>query len=149
MDQPLNAFTFATKGVVSSLDPLLLNEQSLARMTNGRLHRQLPRTRCKFREVPIEGNTELLNEWRTLALQGAMFFNPAKGQGALTFGKDLSQIMEASGGRKFSLSIVGRGAGTTATLTEQTEGIEHDPYVHLVWWTQAENYARASVFISL
>ena len=44
MDQPLYAFRFATKGVVSSLDPLLINEQSLARMTNGRLHRQLQKT---------------------------------------------------------------------------------------------------------
>lgn len=141
MDASQYAFKFATKGVVSALDPLLLNQQSLARMTNGRLHRQLPRTRYKFREVPIEGNLELIDDWRALAVQGAMFFNPAKGQGALTFGKDLSQIMEGSGGRKFSLAITGRGGATKATLTEHTDGVTHDPYVHLVWWTQAENYA--------
>jgi hypothetical protein len=135
------AYTFGTKGVVSALDPLLLNQQSLSRATNMRLHRQLPRTRYKFREIPISGNTPLIDEWRTLPVQGAMFFNPAKGQGALDFGSDLSQIMEASGGRKFSLSIVGRGSNTKATLVERTEGITHDPYVHLTWWSQAENFA--------
>lgn len=132
---------FATRGVVSALDPLLLDEQSLARLTNGRLHKQLPRTRYKFREVALAGNTDLIDEWRALPVQGAMFFNPAKGQGALTFGKDLAQIVEASGGRKFSLAIAGRGSSTKARLEERTEGITHNPYVHLSWWTQAENYA--------
>lgn len=139
--ETITAFRFATKGVVSALDPLLLGEQMVARMTNGRLLKQLPRTRCKFREIPLTGTDELIKEWRTLPLQGATFYNPAKGQGALTFGKDQSQIMEASGGRKFSLMVIGRGAATTARLVEKTNGIGHSPYVHLVWWCVAENYA--------
>jgi hypothetical protein len=98
MSKPQYSHKFATRGVVSALDPLLLDEQSLARLTNGRLHKQIPRTRYKLREIPFTGNTDLIDEWRTLPVQGAMFFNPAKGQGALTFGKDLSQIVEASGG---------------------------------------------------
>ena len=143
MDPSAFAFQFATKGVVSALDPLLLSEQMISRMTNGRLHRQLPRTRYKCREIPIDGNVEAIDEWRTLPSQGAMFFNPAKGQGAITFGNDSSQIVEACAGRKFSLSVVGRGPTSRATLTEQTAGISHNPYAHLVWWTQAENYALA------
>ncbi len=100
MDPSAFAFQFATKGVVSALDPLLLSEQMISRMTNGRLHRQLPRTRYKCREIPIDGNVEAIDEWRTLPSQGAMFFNPAKGQGAITFGNDSSQIVEACAGRK-------------------------------------------------
>lgn len=137
---PVVAFRFATRGVVSALDPVLLSEQSLARMTNGRLHRQLPRTRFKMREIPIDGPEALVPEWRTLACQGASFYNPAKGQGAQTFGKDQAQIVEASDGRKFNLIITGRGSATRARLAEQTGAVPHDPYVHLVWWCQAENY---------
>ncbi len=140
MSTAQHSFKFATRGTISALDPLLLSEQSLARATNMRLHKQLPRTRYKFREIPIKGFTPLIDEWRTLATQGATFFNPSKGLGAQAFGQDLSYIMEASDGRKFSLLINGRGSQTTAHLDERTNGVTHDPYVHLVWWTQAENY---------
>lgn len=140
MSTAFQSFRFATRGTVSALDPLLVSEQMLSRATNMRLHRQLPRTRFKFREIPIKGFTPLIEEWRTLACQGAAFFNPAKGAAAEAFGQDLSYVMEASAGRKFSLLITGRGSQTTAKLEERTNGITHDPYVHLVWWTQAENY---------
>ena len=137
-DAPELSFAFAVRGMNGSVDPALLPVNAVARMVNCRLEGQLPRTRYRFRELPVEGDA--LEVWATSNSQGAIYHNPAKGQGAISFAQDQAQIVEASGGGKFSLSIIGSGGRSRATVRDISGGLKHRADVHLAWLTPAEKF---------
>lgn len=136
---------FVPGGCNTALDPALLENTSFARGVNVRLERQLPRTRPGARVVPLVGFDEAVVEaFGTLNVQGAVVFNPGKGQGTQIFGEDRARIVVASGGRKFALNVRGRGLETVAEVEEITgEGAAQRAGVHLVWFEQAERYLIA------
>ena len=49
------SFANVALGMNGSVDPAILPKTAVARMVNCRLHGQFPRTRYRFRELPVEG----------------------------------------------------------------------------------------------
>jgi len=144
-DRDTIGVSFSPKGMDAALDPSLVPSDAVARATNMRLEKQLWRTRFAVREVPFypanDTDVDTLATWRGLNHQGAMFYNPSRGQGALVFGKDKSSIMQSAGGRKYRILVVGRGPKTGLCLEDVTGAATSDPALHLAWWAQAEKYA--------
>lgn len=141
MSTPEMMFVFPSAGMNGSADPVSLALQAYAVGTNVRLDQKKIRTRYGWRAVRIEcGDPDVVKAWRTLNTQGATFFNPAKGQGALVFGRDEGSIVEVAGGRRFHLVPSGSGLSTVATLSEITGATPATESDHLAWLGQAECY---------
>lgn len=127
-------FDFAVDGVNDSVHPGLLTRNSLARMTNCRLHKQFPTTRYG---VKVHKLGEDAKEFRSLNIQGACFYNPALGQSQLSFGPDQSGILVSAGGKKFHITF---GANDIISVSDETNDKIGVPDSHLAWIYQAENY---------
>lgn len=140
-DRPEPAFYYASKGMDSSTNPALLDAQHFARATNVQIKNQIPTTRPGFHTLRVD-NSE---EFKSLNVQGASFFNPAKGQSAQSFASDLSSIVVSAGGQKFHLVIEDARPGiATASVRNVTgAGLAHDPKWHLSYLSQCENYMIA------
>ncbi len=132
------SFANVALGMNGSVDPAILPKTAVARMVNCRLHGQFPRTRYRFRELPVEGDA--VKEWQAANTQGAIYHNPAKGQGAIAFAQDQAQIVEAAGGSKYGISIVGSGGRSRAIVSDISGGLHHRADVHLAWLTPAEKF---------
>lgn len=133
------AFYQVEGGQNSTSDPSRLNEQQAARLVNCRILNGMPTTRFGARLLPAFG--EAAEVFATENVQGAMFYNPAEGQGAVSFGIDESVILASCGGRKLVLSLEGRDMQSKCVVTEETNGVRGDANLHLAFWSQWENYA--------
>lgn len=110
------------------------------RASNVMIVGECPTTRYGLVFHNLAGDVAGLN---TLNIQGALFFNPAEGQGALSFSQDQPMIVASVGGRKFAIRFEGEGVESKLTAEEITNGFLSDPQAHLVYWSQWENYALA------
>lgn len=126
------------KGGMNAADPPhRIATNQVARMVNCQLLNQLPTTRPGVRFVPMRGAEK---EWVSLEnIQGAIFFNPAAGQGGIRLGPANSSIATAVGGRKFLAKISGRRHATEAEIVEITGRAATDRNLHLVYWCQWED----------
>lgn len=125
---------FAADGVNDSVYPGLLTRNSVARMTNCRLHKQFPTTRHGFKALPLGPDA---NEFRRLNIQGATFYNPTLGQSQQSFGPDQASIVCSAGGKKFHFSF---GANDIVSCSDETHDLAGVADSHLAWIFQAENY---------
>jgi hypothetical protein len=138
---PEPAFLYAVKGMDSASNSALLSQQSYARATNVQIKNQLPTTRpghALFKTSGAEG-------FEDLNVQGASFYNAAKGQSAQTFAEDLSSVVIAAGGLKFHLKIedTAPGVATAAMVNVTGDGLQHDAKWHLSYLAQCENFMLA------
>lgn len=144
-DTPQIGASFSAGGMDAALDPALLGAERASRAVNLRLEGQFWRTRSGVREIPFlvrdDVEAAAFEEWQRLNHQGAMFYNPSRGQSALSFGSDSSSIMQCAAGRKFRIQLVGSGSQTFARLEEVTGTAASDDKLGLAWWAQAEKYA--------
>lgn len=138
------AFFCPVQGMMGAGDASRVSQQAYRRATNVVLRDELPTSRPGVRVMAFESDSIAADFFRVNNMQGAKFFNPAKGQGGLVLGKDLSMIVVANGGRKFTLHLDGDGGSTRARLEEITGGYLTSSLVHLAWWCVAENYAIAT-----
>jgi hypothetical protein len=146
MDETQVALTAFTGGMNGGLNPLLLPENTMSRTVNCQSRDQLLTTRIGCRSIPINGDEVLSG----LNIQGACWFNPAKGQSQQTFAKDLSRIVLAAGGRKFEFVFTGAKARLAQSVVKEITGVdeEENPLIqkaslHLVWMFPAEIYVIA------
>lgn len=141
MATPVTFFQSLKDGMNDGVNPALLPVSSCARLTNAQILDQLATTRPGIRVLPFKGR-EILKD---LAIQGAIFYNPAKGMSQQSFTADLSRIVMSAGGRKFEIRVRGSSAGSAvAEVTDVTgPGLEMNPDLHLCWLYQAETYAIA------
>lgn len=127
-------FSFVVDGVNDSVHPALLPPTSVARMTNCRIKDQLPTTRYGVRAHKLGQDS---TEFRKLNIQGAAFYNPTLGSSQQSFGPDLASIVSSAGGKKYHISF---GPTGVVSVSDETNGVEGVPTVHLAWLYQAENY---------
>lgn len=136
------AFFLPSGGMNGALSPEAVQQTQYCRGVNIAIRRQLPGTRPGI--VIHNIGSQDANVENAIALgnvQGARFFNPAKGQGGLVQGANNPTILLASAGRKYALRITGRGALAKVEADEITNGHAGDRQLHLAWWATAENYA--------
>ena len=129
--------SYGQRGVNSALNPFLLSADQVHKATNCRLSKQMWRTRYGVREMKLVGNDAALAEYQVGNTQGAIYYNPARGQGALVFGDDLGQIAESSAGKMFTLRLFGSDA---LEVRDISGGLQSPRHLHLAWLCQAENY---------
>lgn len=131
---------FPMEGMNSRANASLLPETSYARATNVTLEKGMLTTRPGIRALHTKGGgTE---QFSVSGVQGAIPYNPAKGQSAIAFGNDQSSLLVAAGGRKFHVTFEGN-RGQVANVEDVTTIEASDPSLHLVWLFQAENYVLA------
>lgn len=134
-DTPEIAFQYPSGGMNGSGVSSRVPPAQTRRQTNVQLVDEIPTTRPRVIVHDLPGDIAGLN------IQGAKYFNPAKGQDALSNSSGGPQILIAAGGRKFTLSVSGEGIQTELAVTEITNGLKSNPAFHLAWWETAENYA--------
>lgn len=140
MPQQTHFFDYPTAGMASAANPSRIGRDRYSRATNVCLDKELPTTRFGVREIPFD--SDIIGDAN---IQGAAFYNPAKGQSAAQIGKDFSSILLVAGGRKFHLVVSGRkAANATCSVSEVTNVEASNPSLHLSWIFQAENYAIAN-----
>lgn len=140
------AFLYPSSGMNGAGCSSRLSQQTYRRGTNVALQDELPSTRPRVRIYDFESATSGALDAEFFAVnnvQGAHFFNPAKGQGGLVLAESNAQIMCANGGRKFSISLEGTGTSTRALVKDVSGDFVTSKMLHLVWWVAAENYAIA------
>ena len=136
------AFLYPSRGMNGAGVATRLDQSQFRRATNVALVDELPTTRPGVRVYdPVGADSEF---FKANNVQGAKFFNPAKGQGGLTLGKDHSQILVANGGRKFSLTVEGKGGSTVIRLAQIPGNLLTSRMLHLVYWDGWENFAIAT-----
>jgi len=121
----------------SAVNAFLLTSEQVYKAVNCRLSGQMWRTRYGIREMELKGEKEVVSAYRIGNTQGAIYYNPAQGQGALIFGDDLAQIAESSAGKMFTLQLDGNYA---LKVSDVSNGLQSPRHVHLAWICQAENY---------
>lgn len=145
-DVDVVAFLYPSAGMNGAGLSNRLPVSQYRRATNVCIDDELPTTRPGVRIHALTNETEnsgAAEFVRVNNVQGAMFFNPAKGQGGLILGKDQSQIALAAGGRKYSIVVDGVGPLTTAKVKDISGAVVTSSLLQLVWWKAAENYALA------
>lgn len=137
------ALQFVAGGMNAALNPTNLPDTQYARATNVEIRDQRPSTRRGVRVLPFSETTEKDQEnFQCLNFQGAMFYNPAKGQSQISFAKDDARIMCSIGGRRFEVVPTETQPRSSEVLVEEITGVQQgDPNFHTAWWYQAENYA--------
>lgn len=140
-DQPEPAFLYPVQGMDSTSNPALLTQQQYARATNVQIKNQLPTTRPGFHVMDIAGD----EGFRDLNVQGACFYNPAKGQSAQSFAEDLSSVVISAGGLQWFLKVDDAQPGVAKGIIENVtgDGLAHDAKWHLSYLAQCENYMVA------
>lgn len=137
---------FASEGMNGSLSPALIGERAFASATNVMIDGQLPTTRLGCRQVPLTGDDA--EAFKSENFQGAVFYNPAKGQSGQTFSEESASIVLSAGGRKFQIvpSTSTNPRKSTATVDDVTgdENLRTSRDFHLVHLFQAENYVIGS-----
>lgn len=136
---------FGTKGMNSAVDPFLLGPDQVHKAVNCRLSKQAWRTRYGIRAMRLCGDADTVQTYREGNTQGAIYYNPARGQGALVFGDDISSIAESSGGQMFALESAGKYCFNVRDISG---GLRSPRHVHLAWLCQAENYLFRSDDVS-
>ena len=96
-DAPVVVLAHCVGGQNSALDPALLPGTQAAKLINCQIDQQLITTRFGTRFLPVSGD----QGWRTENIQGAKFYDPAKGQGTQVFSDDSASIILAAGGNKY------------------------------------------------
>ena len=117
-------------GMDSGVQPLLLNRNQAAFITNGTVRQTFISPRPSYRKMNLDfgGNTTLQANVETRLWQGGCFYNPDFGNQGL---------MAAIAGRLFQFSI----AGNTATVTDRTIPGDPNPATPVqAWLWQSENY---------
>lgn len=131
-------------GMNGASDPARLDERFWCRSSNVALRDELPSTRPRVRIYKLEPEAEgdlAADDARPDNVQGAIFFNPAKGQGARANGKDYSQLLASIGGKKYRLTVEGVSAATRVLLKNISGRFNQPSLLHLAWIGAAENYA--------
>lgn len=135
------AFTDVTGGTSSVEAPNRILPNQVAQMVNCTIDKGLPRTRPGVIVMPLRGDAaEFVAENN---VQGCIAYNPAMGQGGLTFGKDQTMLALASGGRKLVARIIGTEASAVGEIEDITNGLFTNSNLHLVWLNQWENHLLA------
>lgn len=118
---------------------------NFAKGINVQIRRQTVATRPGVRVIPYLFQDSVAEEFPALNLQGAQYYNPARGLGLLQISQnDSGYILVAAAGRKFSLLYQEAGADKRMVVVDET-GVEPSREdLQLVWWEQAENYALAA-----
>lgn len=145
-DQDEIAFLYPSSGMNGAGCSTRVSSSQYRRATNVTLEDELPTTRPGVRVHKFgnaDENSTAAEFFRINNVQGARFFNPAKGQGGIVLAESHSQIVVACGGRKFSVCLKGSGASTQVVLSDITGIFATTNLLHLVWWVDAENYAIA------
>jgi hypothetical protein len=133
------AFYLASGGQDGASQAARLPSNQFARGVNIAISKTVPGTRPRIRVIPLSGPGA--EAYATENVQGATFFNPAQGQGAVAAGRDESMLLCSSGGKKLVFRFTGRGTQTKAAIEEVGNGYVSSPDVHLAYWSQWENYA--------
>lgn len=131
------------KGGMNAADPPhRIATNQVASMVNCQLVDQLPTTRPGTRVVPLSGPASEFVAGSNN--QGALFFNPAMGQGGIQLAQSNSHIAVAVGGRKFLTDIIGRRHATRGEISEITDAAETNRMLHLVYWGAWEDLLLAN-----
>lgn len=124
-------------GMDAARDAALLDARAVAEAVNVESHGQMLRTRPGVRlhdlGLPAGAN-----------LQGAIHYNPGKGQSQQSFGEDRSVLFFVAAGRKyFCAPSLDRPENTKLSIEDVTggDGFAGPASLHLAWVYQAENYA--------
>lgn len=131
----------ANGGMNSADPPHKIEPNQYARGTNVAIVEGLPTTRMGARVVPMSGADGAFVAVNNV--QGSRYFNPAKGQGGISFAADNSMLALACGGRKYVVMIRGRNGTSKAELKDITSGLFTNSIFHLVWWGAWENFLIA------
>jgi len=129
---------FPVDGMNSRANPAVLPETAYSRATNVAIERELATTRPGIRFLPLSGGG--VTEFQNSNVQGAIPYNPAKGQSALTLGADFSSLLVVAGGRKFHITFSG-SRDHEANVEDVTAIEPQNPETLVAWAYQAENYA--------
>lgn len=127
----------------AALNPVNLPDSFYSRAVNVQLHDQRPTTRRGVKVLPFKNTDDKVRKaFQEDNFQGAMFYNPSKGQSSISFSKDASRIMASVGGKRYQVITQEIQPGNNAVSVEEVAGLKQgNPDLHLAWWYQAENYA--------
>jgi hypothetical protein len=129
---------YPVDGMNSRANPAVLPATAYARGVNVVIERELATTRPGIRFLPVTGDGASV--FRESKVQGAIPYNPAKGQSAVTLGRDFSSILVVASGRKFHITFGGPRDGI-ANIEDVTAIEPQNPDAQVAWAFQAENYA--------
>lgn len=139
------AFLYPSGGMAGAGCSTRVSESQYRRATNVALKDELPTTRGGVRVYKVESDDPIHAEfYRENNVQGALFFNPAKGQAGFSLAESTPSVMVANGGRKYRMSLEGVGVSTRALIRDISGDLITSKMLHLVWWVDAENYAIAT-----
>lgn len=135
MSDPVNVLRLGIGGMISAADSSLLDDVYYVEginvcFVNGRIG-----TRPPLQTIVARVEDDSFNQSN---IQGACFYNPSKGQSALTFADDFSSIIVAAAGRKYILKPQNDGTYTVENLTNSFVGKSD---AHIAYVYQAEIYA--------
>ena len=130
-------------GMNAALNPSNVPPTQYARATNVELIRQRPSTRRGVKVLPFTTTPDATRKnFQDENFQGAMFYNPAKGQSSISFALDGSRMMASVGGKRFQVVPKEVQPRSNEVIIQEIDGLKDaDPNLHTAWWYQAENYA--------
>lgn len=131
----VNVLRLGIGGMVSAADSSLLNELSYSLGIN--VAQKNGRITTRPGMVALEASQDD-EGFRSLNIQGAIHYNPSKGQSAQVFAADESSIMACAGGRKFLIKPSTNGTMTIQNVSGGFVGFES---AHIAYLYQAEIYA--------
>jgi hypothetical protein len=137
------ALQFAAGGMNAALNPANVPDSMYSRGVNVQLIDQRPTTRQRVKVLPIQTESEQTkNLFQCENFQGAMFYNPAKGQSQISFAQDGSRIMASVGGKRFEVIPKEIQPENNSAIVTEVRGVQDgNKNLHTAWWYQAENYA--------
>ncbi len=135
--------SFAAGGMNGALNPANVPDSQYSRAVNVQLDNQRPTTRKGVKVLPfVDTTVEDMDSFQNGNFQGAIFYNPSKGQSAISFSVDLSRIMASVGGKRFQIVPKEVQPRSNSVSVEEVKGLpDGDENLHTAFWFQAENYA--------
>ena len=136
------AIQFAGGGMNAALNPTNVPDAQYSRGVNVQLIEQRPTTRRGVKVLPfVKTSTDDKKNFQCENFQGAVFFNPSKGQSQINFAQDESRIMCSVGGRRYEVVPREFQPRIGSVVVEEVKGVQRgNPDLHTAYWYQAENY---------
>jgi len=127
----------AVGGMNDSIHPVALPLTQSARMVNCQIKNQLIATRPGIRAHKLGGDADA---YRASNTQGAIYYNPIRGQSQQIFATNKDSLVVAAGGRLYQVTISPLGDPVFSDVTGGAALVSDAHTVHIY---QAENYAIA------